>query len=462
MNRAFSSPQEGFAYLESFANLEKTQNFTVRTYRLDRMEVLTGLFGRPQDSCRVLHLAGSKGKGSTATFLARALADRGYPTGLYTSPHVTGYKERITLAGREIADGVFIEEMEGLRTAVEALGSNDLPAGGNPTTFELLTLLAFLIFRRLKCPWAVIETGLGGRLDATNVVSPEGVFITSIEREHTEYLGDTLEEIAGEKAGIIKAGVPVFCGDLKPEAREVIRHRAAELGCSFHLLPEEAPERRFTTTPEGEEVELRWKDGRQSRWTLKMPGHHQGENAALAALGLRTLFASQGGFPEEGLYKSFAAAALPARMESFYLDESPWVIDGAHTPLSMEPTVAAFTKLHGSGGLLLFGTVKGKPVKPLIRRALPHFRHIIVSRAGDFKPEKAERVYQTVKGVLAEETWPTGEGPPTMELSPEPEEAFRRARKWSRGGRPILVAGSFHLATAVRRCLIQTLANDVI
>ena len=459
MNRSFSSPQEGFDYLESFTNLERTGDFTLRNYRLDRMKTLTERFGRPQDSCQILHLAGSKGKGSTAAFLARALTDRGYRTGLYTSPHITGYKERITLAGREIKDPVFLEEMEKIRAAVESLGPNGLPGDGNPTTFELLTLLAFLVFRRVGCHWAILETGMGGRLDATNLVTPQGVFITTIELEHTEYLGDTLGKIACEKAGIIKAGVPVFCGNLEPEAREVIRRRAEEMGCPLHLLAEKAPEQSYTTTTEGEKVELRWKDGRRSLWFLKMRGRHQGENSALAALGLMTLFNSQGGFSQEELCASFSVTALPARMEEFFLDESPWIFDGAHTPGSMKLTVEAFRKIHGSRGILLFGTTKGKPVKSLIQPTIFHFSHIIVSRAGDFKPEKSERVYQAVKEVLSETSGPSDGKLPTAELICEPEEAFRRTRELSRGGRPVLVTGSFYLAAAIRRCFVKSPAQ---
>ena len=369
MSRPFSDAEEVFAYLESFTNLEKTQNYTTRTYRLDRMDRLTSHFGRPQDispggeGFRILHLAGSKGKGSTAAYLAGALTRKGFKTGLYTSPHVTCYKERISLAGNLIEDRIFIQEGEKIRRFIETMEPDSLPGGGDPTTFELLTLLAFLVFRRLECRWVVLETGLGGRLDATNVVNPAGVFITSIELEHTEFLGNTLSAIAGEKGGIIKPGCPVFCGILKEEPWEVIRRMAAERGAPLYDLDREAPRRLFSTTPLGEQVHITWKDSTESRWILKMPGPHQGQNATLAALGLKTLFTGDDAFSETELAESFAETSLPGRMESLFKEETSWFLDGAHTTQSMGLTVQTFTALNGPGGILIFGTAKGKSIK---------------------------------------------------------------------------------------------------
>jgi len=464
MSRPFSSAEEVFTYLESFTNLEKTQNYTTRTYRLDRMDRLTSFFGRPQDispdgeGYRILHLAGSKGKGSTAAYLAEALTRKGYKTGLYTSPHVTCYQERISLAGNLLDDDIFIREGERIRRFIETLNPDSLPGGGDPTTFELLTLLAFLVFRGLGCQWVVLETGLGGRLDATNVVNPEAVFITSIEREHTEFLGNTLAAIAGEKGGIIKPGRPVFCGILKEEPWEVIRTMADQRGAPFYDLDCEAPRRLFTTTPRGEQVHITWKDGSESRWLLKMPGPHQGQNATLAALGLRTLFTGDEAFSDQELALSFAATSLPGRMEGLVIDRISWFLDGAHTPQSLGLTVQTFTALNGPGGIMIFGTAQGKPVPDLVRDNLPFFSTVIISRAGTFKPEDPEKVFaqvgETVRELMhhpePDQSWQI----PVLELVPDPEEACRRAVELSAGVLPVLVTGSFYMVAAVRRCLL--------
>jgi dihydrofolate synthase/folylpolyglutamate synthase len=466
MSHPFSDAGEVFAYLESFTNLEKTQNYTTRTYRLDRMDHLTSRFGRPQDissdgeGYRILHLAGSKGKGSTAAYLAGALTRKGYKTGLYTSPHVTCYKERISLAGNLIEDEVFIREGEKIRRFIETMDSDTLPGGGDPTTFELLTLLAFLVFRSLGCQWVVLETGLGGRLDATNVVNPVGVFITSIELEHTEFLGNTLAAIAGEKGGIIKPGRPVFCGILKEEPWEVIRSMAAERCAPLYDLDIEAPRRLFSTTALGEQVQITWKDGSESQWLLKMPGPHQGQNATLAALGLRTLFTGDQAFSDEELALSFSATSLPGRMESLARDGISWFLDGAHTPQSMGLTVQTFTALNGPGGILIFGTALGKSVPDLVRENLPFFSTVIISRAGTFKPEDPEKVFaqvqETVQGLVhhpePDQSWQI----PALELIPDSEEAYRRAVELSGGALPVLTTGSFYMVAAIRRCLLDS------
>ena len=216
----FTDPEEIFLYFESFTNLERSMSFTEREYRLDRMRYLLDLFGNPQNKLKIIHVAGSKGKGSTAAATASILSSLGYKTGLYTSPHLITYRERITHAG------VFIDDRDLIKTGNKIwkiLEIENIPFPDPPTTFELLTLYAFLVFSDTACEWAVIETGIGGRLDATNVTVPEASVITPIEMEHADILGDSIEKIASEKCGIIKEGKPVFVSPQKEEPLSVIK-----------------------------------------------------------------------------------------------------------------------------------------------------------------------------------------------------------------------------------------------
>ncbi len=207
MRGAFETPQEVFSWVESFTNLERGNlPFDKRTYRLDRMRRLLAMFDDPDAELAAIHVAGTKGKGSTAALIASVLHAAGHRTGLYMSPHVNSPFERLTLAGEAPRAGLLVRLGGEVKTALDALPAEGMPGYFAPTTFELYTLLAFLYFRDAGCEYAVIEVGIGGRLDATNVIIPRASVITPLDLEHTDVLGDTLEKIAEEKAGIIKPG----------------------------------------------------------------------------------------------------------------------------------------------------------------------------------------------------------------------------------------------------------------
>ena len=190
----FRNSQEGFLWMESFTNFEKTPDLTKRGYRLDRMKLLLSCFDDPHNYCNVIHIAGSKGKGSTAAFTASILKEAQLTTGVYSSPHISDYRERITVSGKFADEHIYLKNMDRIKKLIEGEKYLSLPGGSEPTTFELLTLLAFLVFRDCHCNWVVLETGLGGRLDATNLVAPKAVIITPIELEHTDLLGSTITD----------------------------------------------------------------------------------------------------------------------------------------------------------------------------------------------------------------------------------------------------------------------------
>ncbi len=270
---------ETFAYFESFTNLEKVKlTNRQRSFRLDRIETLLAYFDDPHNSFKSFHIAGTKGKGSTAAMLASILESDGHRTGLYTSPHVSSYLERINVALLPPEESMLVCLANRIRERIESLPS-DLPGDFPPTTFELLTLLAFLVFRESRCEYAVLETGIGGRLDATNVVSPEASLLTPLDLEHTELLGDTIEQIAVEKGGIIKPGVPAFCGYQSESAKKIFRDICRERGAPLYFLDDEISLLDVDHKPEGTRYTIQVKGRNTVSLSLSLRGRVQAENA---------------------------------------------------------------------------------------------------------------------------------------------------------------------------------------
>ena len=323
---------------------------------LDRMREACALLGEPQRSAPVLHVAGTNGKGSTCAFAEASLRAAGLRTGLYTSPHLNHFCERIRLGGEPIAEERAGELLEELRTRVPwALGDPGL------TFFEIATLLAFLAFRKVEV--MVVEVGLGGRLDATNVVEPLACAVATLGLEHTQYLGSTLGEIAAEKAGIFKSAAPAVSAGQPLAAAQVLQRRASELGIS---LWRPGRDYRF----ESRDVRPFCYQG--PRWTVRagdlaLQGHHQRTNAALACALLEA--AAQGGLRVEPLHAEVGlrTARWPARLERF----GNVLVDGAHNPHAVNALVRALPALVTGKIHLVFGALQDKDVAAMLRELMP-------------------------------------------------------------------------------------------
>ncbi len=437
MSGGFTGPEDVFAWAEGFTNLEKGNlPLDKRSYRLDRMRLLLGLLGNPEHGLCTLHVAGTKGKGSTAALLASVLEAAGEKTGLYTSPHVASALERISVSGAPPEAGLFLAAASELRKKIEELQGSGLPGGFHPTTFELYTLLAFLAFRACGCVSAVVETGIGGRLDATNVVTPRASVITPLDLEHTEILGDTLSKIAFEKAGIIKEGVPAFIGFQPEEAKRVFREAGKERGAPVFFLEEELEELSAVLSAEGTPFRVKLRGGPVECFRLSMLGKFQAENAALAYLTLRR---TRPDIRTEAYEDGFRRAALPGRME--VLRRAPaLVVDGAHTPLAVRRLLESFRAVFPGDAVLIFGSVAGKRPREMAEILAPWFRRVIISTPGSFKESLPEELFRIFRGV----------NPETI-LEKEPAAALARAEEESAGRLPILVTGSFYMIAEIRR-----------
>ena len=318
---------------------------------LEKMEALARALGSPQDRLKFLHLAGTNGKGSTAAFLDAALRGRGLKTGLFTSPHLRSVRERLRIDGEPITPEAFAAALTTVREAAETLP----PDLGAPTFFEILTAAALRHFALGNVEWVVWETGLGGRLDSTNLVAPAVSVITNIGGDHHEFLGPDLASIAAEKAGILKPGRPAVTATDHPEALAVLRRIAWEKGTplvEIDAAPSFVPQAVGTEGP----FQLATIGGHSCR--LGLLGAHQVRNAACAAAALA--YSGLPPFPAEELDAAFAATRWPGRFE-IARSEPPLVIDGGHNPDGIAAAVAAWR--HRFGDLpyhLVYGTLGDK------------------------------------------------------------------------------------------------------
>jgi dihydrofolate synthase/folylpolyglutamate synthase len=323
---------------------------------LDTMKALCQRLGHPERAVPAVHIAGTNGKGSTAALVEAALRAAGYRTALYTSPHLVRFAERIRVAGREIPDSALAARVTALRPVLEKLART----GHHATFFEATTALAFEHFRAERAAIAVVETGLGGRLDSTNVLSPAATAITSIGLDHMEFLGPTLESIAAEKAGILKRGVPAVLGPLPPAARAVIEARALEIGAPLaETAPAESPAwdpvRRLTT--------FRW---RGTPFAVALPGLHQAANAALALDLLRVLSTHGWDLPGAAVRRAFETVRWPARFEILAHDP-PLVLDGGHNPEGIARALETWLTCFGAPpGRIVFGCMKDKDAAAML------------------------------------------------------------------------------------------------
>ncbi|HCG62657.1 MAG TPA: bifunctional folylpolyglutamate synthase/dihydrofolate synthase [Sphaerochaeta sp.] len=433
----FSDFDQFCSYMESFTNLEKKNNgYTVRLYRLDRMRALLDHIGNPERDFKAIHVAGSKGKGSTASFLAQGLTALGLKTGLYTSPHLCDYRERFTLAGTFFDDTELVAAANMLVHRLEGFHFEDEWGTAEPTAFELYTSFAFLLFSHTRCAWAVIETGLGGRLDATNTITPVASVITPIELEHTAILGDSIPLIAGEKAKIIKAGVPVFISRQREDARRVFVEEARVQQSRLYDLQVEVEALVTRTEPDGQHAAITWKDGTVTRLLLAMRGEVQAENCALALLVLKTLGVYRPEITEEALQ----TARLPGRME-LISTAPPIIIDGAHTVESLRHLLNSFTQLYGTtGNTVIYGVLEDKDHIHMTRLLLPLFERIIVARPGTFKKSNPEALF-----LLLQEEIKEMRNPPRLFLEKDPDKALELAMETTAFPHAILCTGSFYL-----------------
>ncbi len=337
---------------------------------LERMQILLAALGNPERGQGFVHVAGTNGKGSTSAMLANALRHSGLKTGLYTSPHLVEPTERIQIDGAAVTSEEFAHAFETVHGISEDLVRNDR-MDAHPSYFETVTAMALLVFRE-RCDISVIEVGLGGRLDATNVIAPELCIITQIAFDHEAFLGNTLESIAAEKAGILKPGVPAVVAKQSPAADAVIVRRASELSSKL-IRTESAHIENITVTPRGSSFTL---DG--ANYTCGLAGRHQIENASAAILAAQTL-----SVPTSAIQAGLQDVRWPGRLE--YVSHDPdFVLDGAHNPAGASALAAYIQEFCAHRPVwLVYAAMRDKAIEEVTALLFPLATHLIVT-APDF------------------------------------------------------------------------------
>jgi len=396
--------------LDPLAYLTGLELFGIK-FGLENISALVAKLGHPERAFRVVHVAGTNGKGSVTAMVEVALRAAGHRSARYTSPHLIDLTERFVIDGRPVACDTLVAVVADVRDAVDAL-RRDGALSVQPTFFEVTTAVAFELFRRAGVEVAVVEVGLGGRLDATNVVTPAVAAITSIALDHQQYLGSTLGEIAFEKAGIIKTGVPVVVGDLGADAMAVVEQVARDRGA--HVV---------RTAPAD-----------VAGLTIGLLGEHQVANAAVAATLLREMAARGIDVPATALAEGLAHPAWPGRIDVRRLADGREVtLDAAHNPAGAAALSSYLITLAGAKQPLIFAAMQDKDAAGMFRALLPAVGRLIVTRAATRRSADPVRLAELARTIA-----------PALPISIEPELTDALAAAYRTSPR-IVVAGSIFL-----------------
>jgi len=419
--------------------LAAPQQARVQKFGLGNITILAEDLGQPQRSSPCVHIAGTNGKGSTAAMLESILRAAGLRTGLYTSPHLESINERIRINGENISDQDFAAAWSRVHSSIEALmASGRLTA--HPTFFECITAISFLAFAQHQVDFAIYEVGLGGRLDATNIVAPEIAIITPIDFDHENFLGHSIQEIAAEKAGIIKPGAWVVSASERPEARAVIARRCAEIDA--RLVEVDATARlENVQSADGlyRAVAAFTHSRKQLTLTPSLPGRFQIRNALTAAIATRLLAERGFPLPDDAIERGIAAANWPGRLERLATQPDLY-LDGAHNPAGARELLKFWKENYdGRRIFLVYGAMRDKAVDEISGLLFPHATAVVLT-----EPSQPRAISAS---LLAEIT--SHDAQETV-IVRDPGEALEAALQLASPRDVVFVTGSLYLVGELR------------
>jgi len=461
--------QSALDYLFGRINYERTSGgvpYRSNEFKLDRMRrLLTGL-GDPHLALKVVHIAGTKGKGSTAGMIASILRAAGQKVGIYTSPHLVDLEERMVVDGRMCDSDSFVRLVAEVQQVAEAMDRDFIAheSRPGPTFFEITTAMAMLHFARQKVDVAVLEVGLGGRLDSTNVCEPVVCAITSISFDHTKQLGNTLAAIATEKAGIIKPSVPVISGVVEDEPRLAIEAIAAD-----RQSPLFQREEHFASRPIDQATEVSVAGERLEYWdrfdskpyelrdiTVGMLGKHQIQNAAVAIALARTMTRLGWTISEDAIRTGLAQVACPARVE--VVGQRPTqIIDVAHNHASIEALVRVLDeRFQARCRVLVFASSRDKDTASMLRLLLPRFDTLVLTRFVNNPRATEPEELLAMAQVICQQSPMSHDKPTQLKTAADPASAWELARNLASPEDLICATGSFFLAAELRPLLANS------
>lgn len=364
-------------------------------YGLERLKQALELLGNPQHKVRFVHVAGTNGKGSCAAMLASVLKEAGYRTGLYISPHLRRYNERMQVDGVDISDDDLIRAAQRVKEVCEQLG-------GTPIVFEVLTLMALWYFAERRCDFVVLEVGIGGKLDATNCIpAPAAALIAQLGFDHTETLGSTIEEIAAQKGGIAKPGSQLVMAEQEPAALRVVEQLCREQGCGFTVAD---PERLqvLSTSPEGQ----RLRDRTYGELLLPLAGFHQVKNAANVLTVVEVLKGEGFAIPDRAVRQGIERTVWPARFER--LSRSPdFILDGGHNPQCVQAAVQALQDYYpGKKVVFLTGMMKDKDSAAMLAKMAEVAKAFVCLHADSERAFGAQELAREIEDTLGLAAYP--------------------------------------------------------
>jgi dihydrofolate synthase/folylpolyglutamate synthase len=445
MTTMISSLQDVLSFLSQHTDYERQQGGRTRDiFDLERMNEVLNRLARPELAYRTAHIAGTKGKGSTARFLASALQSQGLKVGLFTSPHLERLTQRIEINGVEITERAMVEAFQ---VVVDAL---EREHGGAPdvTFFELLTLTSMVAFQQADIDAGVFEVGLGGRLDSTNVISPLVCVITEIGMDHMKQLGDTIQEIAREKAGIIKPGVPVVCGASDTEVQKIITLTARDNEAPVLVFGRDYSVRGLTRVGRGVEFTADVRGHRYEKVRLDHPARFMAENATHALCALE-IMASEPDFLAEPIDRERAMdailrTALPGRFEIF--EGKPLiVIDSAHNALSIKAAMQTARQVTKGPIVCVTGIASDKDIETCMKHMAEGADGAVFTTyysPRESKPVDLLRLYEKFGGKNGS-------------IEDHPEAALEEAIQQAGPAGMVLVTGSVYLAGQLRQAAIE-------
>ncbi len=437
----FRTFDDAYAYIAAFTNYERMAHisYTREAFDLDRVRTVLAALDHPDETYPIVHVAGTKGKGSVCAMVASILQRAGYRVGLFAKPHLVRLNERISVNGTEITDEQFVALMNRLHPHLEV----QRETGNPPTFFDLITILALTHFSEEGVDVVVLEVGLGGRLDSTNVITPSVSAITTIGYDHTEQLGDTLEQIAREKAGIIKPGVPVVSGVTDAEPAGVIRDVAQAQAAPLHEL---GADLELEGPRDGSRFGIRTWMAAYPDLDLPLIGAHQRRNAAVAVGALEALGEVESlSISRAAVQAGLRTVGIRGRIERLSTDPL-LILDVAHNPDSLrtlrETLRASYPDVDW---VVLFGTPADKDVDGNLREVLPLASRLVFTTTANprgTRPEACRRRADAIDPMVPSEVVP--------ELEPALHRALALANEGDRG---VCVAGWFHMAGEVAKLM---------
>lgn len=419
-------------WLNNYLNFEKTQ--TKNIFWLESMKFLCEKLGNPQDSIPCIHVAGSKGKGSCSSMIANIIQEAGFKCGIYSSPHITDFRERITSPAEFFEDKVYQQSADELTALVDSIPLEQLPAQRPLTWFELVTVYAFLCYKNAGCDYVVYEVGLGGRLDSTNVVKPLASVLMPIELEHTEFLGNTITKIAGEKAGIIKENIPAITAPQNYSAADkVFKAQCKSKNSQYITVKNNLKKLDFSYMNNGF-MKLKFKLSNENYETnLRLLGKVQALNAATAVMTVRTAIPA---ISKTQIENGLAKASLPGRFEV----SDNIVLDGAHTVKSIQNTIKTLKSVFPDKNYhLLFACAGDKDIKDIIKLFKNNFDSITFTQPQTVRHCDAEKTFDLAKKIKLNAV-----------LQKELSEAFSEIKSKITVKDVLLVTGSFYLVSEVK------------